>query len=142
MKLLAEYISDLRNVQDVSWTEFAENKVIRRFVERTLHLAAECCIDVGSHIIADEDLREPRDNRDVFAVLGESGVISAELATNLERMAGFRNVIVHDYARIEAEIVYQVLRRNLGDLEAFLTAVASRCVPDTAAEPKTGGPSL
>ncbi len=52
MKLLAEYSSDLQEMQGVSLEEYQENKLIRKAVERTLHTAIEACLDIGHHIIA------------------------------------------------------------------------------------------
>lgn len=44
LKLLAEYLADLKEISGISWTDFSENKVLRRYVERTLHLAVEACL--------------------------------------------------------------------------------------------------
>lgn len=120
---LADYFKDLQESQSVTLNEFRSDKKIRRYVERTLHLAIECCLDIGSHIIADNGWREPVDNKDIFAVLGENGVLSKDLLPKLQKMAGFRNVLVHDYAKIDPEIVYTVLKQNLLDFQEFITAV-------------------
>ena len=93
MALLNEYSDDLRNFQDVDYATYLENKLIRRTVERTLHLAIEVCLDIGQHIIAAEGFRRPVNNRDVFVVLAEEGILSAKLLSRLEMMAGFRNLI-------------------------------------------------
>jgi uncharacterized protein YutE (UPF0331/DUF86 family) len=37
LKLLAEYIGDLRELQSVNLEEYQANKLIRKAVERTLH---------------------------------------------------------------------------------------------------------
>jgi uncharacterized protein YutE (UPF0331/DUF86 family) len=34
-------------------------------------------------------------------------------------MTGFRNVVVHEYARIDAEVVIRILRKNLEDFRRF-----------------------
>ncbi|MFQ3682939.1 HepT-like ribonuclease domain-containing protein [Roseiflexus sp.] len=34
-------------------------------------------------------------------------------------MIGFRNILVHDYLKIDRTIVFRVLQDNLGDLEAL-----------------------
>ncbi|MCR4443402.1 MAG: DUF86 domain-containing protein [Peptococcaceae bacterium] len=120
---LAEYYIDLKESQNVTLAEFCADKKIRRYVERTLHLAIECCLDIGSHIIADNGWREPLDNKDIFAVLAENGVLSKELLPDLQKMAQFRNVLVHDYAKIDPEIVHNVLKHNLPDLQEFIRAV-------------------
>ncbi len=38
-------------------------------------------------------------------------------------MAKFRNIIVHDYEKIDAEIVLGILHKNLNDFEGFKTAI-------------------
>jgi uncharacterized protein YutE (UPF0331/DUF86 family) len=38
------------------------------------------------------------------------------------QMARFRNVLVHEYARVNAAIVVRILRERLGDLAGFRTA--------------------
>ncbi|TCL68463.1 uncharacterized protein YutE (UPF0331/DUF86 family) [Hydrogenispora ethanolica] len=120
---LADYLADLQDSQTVSLDLYRNDKKTRRYIERTLHLAIECCLDIGSHIIADNGWREPVDNKDVFAVLAENGVFSQELVPRLQKMAQFRNVLVHDYAKIDPDIVYRVLTQNLPDIREFIRAV-------------------
>jgi uncharacterized protein YutE (UPF0331/DUF86 family) len=38
-------------------------------------------------------------------------------------MSGFRNLIVHEYARIDPTMVVPVLRERLGDFVAFKAAI-------------------
>lgn len=119
LKYLAEYISDLEGERGVSLEEFNSNKKLRRYVERTLHLAIECCLDIGSHIISSYKLREPEDNKDIFVVLVENKYLPAGDLDTWKKMARFRNLIVHSYARIDPEILYAILHRNICDLKKF-----------------------
>jgi uncharacterized protein YutE (UPF0331/DUF86 family) len=123
LKLLGEYVSDLRELQDVDLATYVENKLVRRTVERTLHLAVEACLDIGQHIIAREGFRTPADNKDVFAVLSEEGVVPPALLPSLISMARFRNLIVHGYAQIDNQVVFGILKRRLGDFDAFAQAI-------------------
>jgi uncharacterized protein YutE (UPF0331/DUF86 family) len=41
-------------------------------------------------------------------------------------MVGFRNVLVHGYDRLNLEIVEDVLKNRLGDLDAFVAAIRAR----------------
>ncbi len=95
-------------------------------MERTLQLAVECCLDIGSHIISSERLREPEDNKNVFKVLVEAGHLPAEMLETLQRMAGFRNILIHEYTRIAPEVVFAVLTRRLRDLRRFAREIAAR----------------
>ena len=81
-------MSDLRELQDVDCATYIENKLIRRTVERTLHLAVEACLDIGQHIIAQEGYRRPADNQDVFVGLAEQKILPDELLPRLIVMAG------------------------------------------------------
>lgn len=98
----------------------------RRFVEHTLQLAIQAALDVGSHIVSDERLGEPETSRDVFRLLARAGVVPTGLAEHLERMAGFRNVVVHLYQEVDLGIVRDVVENHLGDLLEFVETVRRR----------------
>lgn len=95
-----------------------------RFVERTLQIAIQSALDVASHVVSDERLGEPETNRALFRLLARTGAISEELASRLAEMAGFRNVLVHGYDEIQIDIVEDVVRNHLGDLDDFVAGVS------------------
>ena len=106
---LEEYLADLDEIKiDLDRTKFKNDKITRRYVERTLQMATEACLDIANHIISYEGYREPEDNKDVFKVLSENDIIAEDLRDKLIKMAKFRNVIVHDYLKVDSEIVYAV----------------------------------
>jgi uncharacterized protein YutE (UPF0331/DUF86 family) len=86
-------------------------------------VAVEACLDIGRRLIALEGFRYPDDNQSVFAILAEEKVVPADLLPVLLEMARFRNLIVHDYARIDDAKVYAILKTRLGDFDAFAEAV-------------------
>lgn len=98
----------------------------QRFVEHTLQLAIQAALDVGSHIVSDERLGEPDTSRDVFRLLGRAGILDADLAERLERMAGFRNVVVHLYQEVDLGIVRDVVENHLDDLLQFAATIRNR----------------
>ena len=112
-------MNDLKELQSVSFQEYSENKLIRRMVERTLHLAVEASLDIGRQVIASEGFRSPVDNKGVFEVLHEEGIVSDELLPALMDMGRFRNLIVHDYARVDDAAVFGILKRHLGDFDLY-----------------------
>jgi uncharacterized protein YutE (UPF0331/DUF86 family) len=116
---LREYLNDLKEYETITLSQYRKSKKDQRFVERTLHLACERCLDIAAHIISRKGLREPRDNKDLFNVLFENGVISEPVSNVMIKMAKFRNIIVHDYARIDPEVMVDILRKNLNDLKSF-----------------------
>lgn len=97
-----------------------------RFVEHTLQIAIQAALDVAAHIVADENLGEPRTNRELFDLLERHGWIPAELATELRRMAGFRNVLVHGYGDVDLGVVEEIVRHHVSDLLRFVEVVRGK----------------
>lgn len=121
--LLNRYLSELKVEQQVAWEDFSKDIKIKRFVERTIQMAIEVCFDAGNHIISDESWREAETNREIFIRLNEKKVISNALLENLLQMASFRNRIVHDYAEINPEIVFGILKNHLKDFESYISEI-------------------
>ena len=97
-----------------------------RFVEHTLMIAIESATDVGLHIVAEERLGEPQRRRETFVLLARAGWISRDLSEKLQRMVGFRNVLVHEYDDVDLAKVRAVLEHDLGDLLAFADVIRAR----------------
>lgn len=94
-------------------------------VSFNLMLAVQSCLDVASHLIADEGWAPARDLGGSFERLAEHGVIRKGTAAALRRAAGLRNVVAHVYARIDPELVFTAATEGLEDLERFAAEVAS-----------------
>lgn len=67
--------------------------------------------------------REPQNNKDAFRVLEEQGIVNPPLSGHLQKMTQFRNIIVHDYLRIEPEIVFGIIQNNLADIHEFARVI-------------------
>lgn len=116
-------VRDLRNATDITWDVYRTDKRARRFVERTLHIIIEACIDIAQHIISDEGFREPSSYRDTFAVLAEHRVLRKEDLERFENIASFRNLIVHYYEHVDDAVVYGVFKENLSDFDLFVDRI-------------------
>ncbi len=119
LRFLREYLEDLKEYEAISLSDYITSKKDQRFVERTLQLACENCLDIAAHLISRSSFREPKDNKDLFVVLYENGIIGDATQNTMIRMAKFRNIVVHDYARIDPEIVIGILKKNMDDFKRF-----------------------
>ena len=113
-------VHELRNAVDITWDVYRTDKRARRFVERTLHIIIEACIDIAQHIISDEAFREPSSYRETFAILTENGVLRKKDLERFENIASFRNLIVHYYERVDDAVVYGLFKENLSDFDLFV----------------------
>ncbi|HEA65723.1 MAG TPA: DUF86 domain-containing protein [Desulfobacterales bacterium] len=118
-----EYLKQIKEFSDISVKDYDANWKIQRIVERTLQIMIESCLDVAGHIISDAGFRVPETYVDMFRILTENGILKEKQLAALEKMARFRNIVVHDYAKIDSEIVIGILQRNLVDFEKFNQAI-------------------
>ena len=119
LALLDVYLDQLTPYRRLDIAEYERDWKTQRIVERTLHLAIETCMDVADHIVADRRLRVPETGAESFEILGDADIIPADLGQALGLMVGFRNILVHDYTRVDPSIVVRVLRDDLRDIERF-----------------------
>ncbi|MDQ4037727.1 MAG: DUF86 domain-containing protein, partial [Actinomycetota bacterium] len=60
---------------------------------------------------------------DAFRRLADAQVIPRDLADQLARAAGFRNLVVHAYGRLDLQRVHATAVAGPADLRAFLVAL-------------------
>jgi len=117
------YLKQIREFSKISLSAYRKDWKTQRIVERTLQILVELCIDIGNHIISDEGMRLPEGYADTFQVLRENKIVGRRLSANLEKMANFRNVVVHQYEKIDPSIVVSILHRNLGDFDRYKESI-------------------
>ena len=84
-------------------------------VQVTIDLAMSSCVRLG--------LGAPGTYAEAFRLLADGGVVDSGLAERLARAAGFRNLIVHGYGRLDLHRVHAAARAGPADLRAFLAAL-------------------
>ncbi|QUH26886.1 DUF86 domain-containing protein [Serpentinicella alkaliphila] len=110
---LKENIAFLDNIKKYTEVEYVKNPFIYGSSERFFHLAIEC----------DMRYRKPETNRDVFEILYENEIITLELKENLSDMASFRNILVHDYVKIDRGVVYKIITEDIEDLMLYMKEI-------------------
>lgn len=93
-----------------------------RGVKYTFVTAIEGCVDVAQHICATAGFGPPDSNADSMRLLGVHGVLDASLADSMRQAVGFRNVLVHDYVRVDDGIVAARVH-DLTPLERYVDAL-------------------
>lgn len=124
LEMLRDYVKLLQEYQKRSFGEVKEDPTLRGAIERYLSLALECVFDVGETVISHEGLRKPESYREVIEILGEEGILSKKFVEKFAPAGGFRNILIHGYAKIDVKKVYKFLQENLADFEDFAKQVA------------------
>ena len=121
---IREYVALLRRIRGMAdERRFMSDPLIYGNAERYLQLAIQAVLDISHHIVADRNLALPVDSKSLFDLLARQKVVSRSLSVKLASMAGFRNVLVHEYLEIDRRRVYRALTTDLRDFEHFIRAV-------------------
>lgn len=122
---LDQYFKQIKEYKGITVAEYSGDWKIQRIIERTLQMMIETCVDIAGHIIADKGYRTPTSYSDSFRVLHEEKVLNDKLFSALEKMAKFRNIVVHHYDKVDAEIVVGILRKDLKDFTGYRDSIVN-----------------
>jgi uncharacterized protein YutE (UPF0331/DUF86 family) len=120
---LEEYLGQIKEYASITVNRYSKDWKAQRVVERTLQMMIEICADIAGHIISDKGYRVPATYADTFRVLYENGILNKDLFETMEKMAKFRNIIVHHYDKVDTEIVIGILKKDLKDFSAYKDAI-------------------
>ena len=94
-KKLAFIETCVRELRQLSQPERIEHDIREeRFVAHTLQIAMQAALDIASHIVSERRPGEPQTNRELFTLLQQDHWLSSELTEAMQKMVGFRNVVV------------------------------------------------
>ena len=122
---LDEYCRQIKEYSKITVIQYSGDWKVQRIIERTMQMMIETCVDIAGHIISDKGYRIPKSYADTFRVLHEEQILTGKLFAALEKMAKFRNVVVHHYDKVDAEIVVGILRRDLKDFTGYRDAIVN-----------------
>jgi uncharacterized protein YutE (UPF0331/DUF86 family) len=103
---IGETVGHLRSLLPITVERLERDVTLWWAVEHGLHLAAGPLFDAANHILSAEFQEVPDEYREIPARLVARGVIAFTTAARLESLAGFRNVLVHDYATVDVRRVH------------------------------------
>ena len=93
-----------------------------------LQRACETSIDAAMHLVRLHRLGVPQETREAFSLLETAGMLDHALADHLRKMVGFRNVAIHEYQKLDLDIVRRIVAESLDDFLAF-TRILLKAAP-------------
>ena len=120
---LENCLGQIKEYDDIVVEQYVRDWKTQRIVERTLQMMIETCVDIAGHIISDKRYRVPKSYGETFRILREENVLGEGLCDTMEKMAQFRNIVVHSYDKVDAEIVVNILRNHLDDFLHYRNAI-------------------
>lgn len=115
---LDRYLDELRDIMPEKYESYQKIEK-KRACERLLQVSIESVLDICAQIVIELRLGLPSEEDDIFEKLEQAKIISSATKETLKRMKGFRNILVHEYGRIDDRLVYDVLKNNIEDFDAI-----------------------
>lgn len=123
LQLLKKALKELQKIKKLSKKDFLESVQTQWSAERGLQIVCEAVFDIGNHILVGKFDETTTNYQSIITLLSKRGVISKGLSNKFERLGGFRNLLVHDYAEIKTEEVYEKLQTRLEDFDLFVREI-------------------
>lgn len=114
------YLKELEDLKGISWNEFSSSLSKQWTILHGLQLSIQIVIDVGNHILAAIGENQIEEYVDIMDKLGEKEIIPFEFSKQIRGMAGLRNILVHEYARVDLNKIYDILQHRLEDFYVFM----------------------
>lgn len=120
---IAECLIELEPMTELSFDQYKSDKKTKGYAERLLQIIVEAACDINDHITVNMGQKPPEDYKTSFKHAAKAKVILWELAEELEKSAGMRNIIVHEYMRIDDRIVYDTIRLAITHYTKYIDQV-------------------
>jgi uncharacterized protein YutE (UPF0331/DUF86 family) len=116
----------LRRVEqkvDSGIAQFLIDADLQDVVLFNIQMAIQNCLDMAAHIVSDQGLGVPGSSNEMFYMLEEHHIIPRNIAEKMIKATGFRNLIAHEYARLDLETVFQIANTDIPDLKQFIKTI-------------------
>jgi uncharacterized protein YutE (UPF0331/DUF86 family) len=103
---------DLERSMELRWT-----------VERGLEVTIQAVFNIAAHLLAADFKNDWDDYTSLLEKLGVHSIVPMDFADKFKAMAGFRNILVHEYAEVDLTILAGVLNNELDAFRRFVAYV-------------------
>ena len=113
-------ISEIKNMSE---SAFKTDSHMQSSAKYNFIAAIEAAVDIANHLISKRGFRAPEDYADTFKVLADANVLEKRFASELEKMARFRNRLVHLYWEVDTSEVWRIIQSRLDDFESYISQI-------------------
>ncbi|SDZ23948.1 Uncharacterized conserved protein YutE, UPF0331/DUF86 family [Proteiniborus ethanoligenes] len=117
---LSTSLNKIERFRAISLEEFLQDDIIQDVVEYNLFIAINMMIDIATHIVVDNNIGNPETLGEAFSILNKEKYFNDDETKIYRNMVGLRNILSHEYLKIDKKIIYGILKNNLVDIKKFI----------------------
>ncbi len=119
---MEEALANLGRYRNLSLEEFRKDLSLVWIVEKGLEILIQNLLDIGAHILASEIKTDWDDYREIILKLGHQGIIPMDFSEGIQGI-GLRNILIHEYLRVDVPKLYEYLKNRLGDFTDYMSYI-------------------
>ena len=121
---IAKYIHELSEIIPSDFEQYKFEFKTKAACERYFEKITESVVDLAFLVIKEHKLKIPEEDKQAFDILNETDIISGDIKEKLKDAKGMRNIIAHEYGKIDDEMVFESLKEQLiPDIEEFIRQI-------------------
>ena len=121
---IEKYMEELEPILPTSFEDYKIDLKIRAICERYFEKIVEAVVDLAFVLIKEKKLKIPKEDEQSFEILKNANIISENLAKRLRDAKGMRNIITHEYGKVDDELVFHAVTKELiWDVREFLKSL-------------------
>ena len=103
--------------------DFKSLGLVKDGIYKRLEFSIQNLIDIFSMIYSSLNLGVPSDLDDIFKKLREKKIFSVQVLSVVDDMKGLRNILIHRYAEINDDLIFELLTEKVDDFEKIMKAI-------------------
>lgn len=124
IKEISNFLEELSEIIPQNYESYRNSFRDRASCERYFEKIVVACVELGYFIIKYKKLELPTKDKELFVILEKSKIISPVLSKKLIEAKGMRNILAHEYGKVNDQMVYESVHEEIiSDIEEFLTLI-------------------
>ncbi|HLR25146.1 MAG TPA: DUF86 domain-containing protein [Fodinibius sp.] len=119
LESLRHCISRVEQKRPSKAAAFEDDFDLQDIISVNLERAVQLCVDISSHILSSSEQDVPDTMADTFLQLNKLDILTDSTAKVMKKAVGFRNIAVHNYHKINWEIVFNITKYQVDDFKQF-----------------------
>jgi uncharacterized protein YutE (UPF0331/DUF86 family) len=120
---LQEYIEQVERIKPDSYKAYISEITVKYSVERLMMLVVEIALGINNIILANNDKPPAPDYFNSFIEVAECGVFDSAFAISIAPSTGLRNRLVHEYEKVNDEIVFNSINKFITLYRKYISMV-------------------
>lgn len=120
---MEEALASLGRYRDLSLKDLRKDLSLVWIAEKGLQILIQNLLDIGAHVLASEIKNDWDDYGEIIIKLGHHGILPMDFSERIQGMAGLRNILIHEYLKVDLPKLYDYLKNRLADFTEFMSYI-------------------